>query len=238
MALSLAALEALTRFRADLGAVQKNSTAKAGSFSYDYVEINALLEAIEPLLAQHNFTITQVLGSVDGKPALCTTLWHDADGEVSFDGDSVPLVFAPNDPQQFGAAVTYFRRYAIITILGLRTEDNDAAPKATTSGPAPSARTQSSSAGSTSGNSRSQAPASSQQRGGKNPPNFQGMLYYRAKEAGFDSNELAARFFNINSSKSLTDDQAKHILDWLKNGAVDEAAAVVQQGFGTSDEPF
>ena len=233
MALSLAALEALTRFRADLGAVHKNSTAKAGSFSYDYVEINALLEAVEPLLAQHNFTITQVLGSVDGKPALCTTLWHDADGEVSFDGDSVPLVFAPNDPQQFGAAVTYFRRYAIITILGLRTEDNDAAPKAPPSRPAPTAAAQ------PTGGAATASPARTSTSGGsKKPPNFQGMLYYRAKEAGFDSNELASRFFNINSSKSLTDDQAKHILDWLKNGAVDEAAAVVEQGFGFSEEQF
>ena len=218
MPLSSQALDALTAFRSEVGAIHKGATANAGSYSYNYVEINALLDAIEEPLKSHGFTITQVLNAIDGKPSLATVLWHeDKDGNTSSLGGEVTLVHAPNDPQAFGASLTYHRRYAIITILGLRTEDNDAAPKVR---PAPS--TQQPSAP-----SRSSAPSS----GGKKPPNFQGMLYFRAKEAGFDSDKLAQEKFGVDSSKKLTDDQAKELLDWLKNGAVDAAEAIIQEQF-------
>ena len=87
------------------------------------------------------------------------------------------------------------------------------------------------------------APAPSRQGagsapGGKKQGNINGALFYKARDAGFNSDELAMRFFQEPSSKNLTREQCKRILDWIDGGAVEEAAAVIQQGFGTSEEAF
>jgi hypothetical protein len=46
-------------------------------------------------------------------------------------------------------------------------------------------------------------------------PNWWGMLYHRAKNAGYDCNAMAQETFNISDSKKLTVAQVKTLLDSL-----------------------
>ena len=51
-----------------------------------------------------------------------TTLVHRAGEALNGGGLRMP---APNDPQKVGGAISYARRYALMTFLGLAAEDDD-----------------------------------------------------------------------------------------------------------------
>lgn len=102
-------------------------------FKSKYLDINALLEQLQPLLAEEGLTVIQPLGQSvqEGKPVLSTEVW---DGDKLLVRGSMPLPDI-QDPQKMGSAITYYRRYALQSLFLLRAEDDDAnhasAPKTT-----------------------------------------------------------------------------------------------------------
>jgi len=99
-------------------------------FKSKYADINALLEVIKPALSKNGLVINQPLTNLEGKPALKTILRDDK--EIIYE-EVVPLIEL-QDPQKMGAVITYFRRYALQSLLCLQAEDDDgnsASPKST-----------------------------------------------------------------------------------------------------------
>ena len=110
----------LLQIKHDIGTVNKGATNPF--FSSKYVEINSLLEAINPILNKHGVLLTQPLTTVDGKPAIQTMLIDSGSGEF-IEGTSV--ITEMKDAQKQGASVTYHRRYGVLSILGLGAQDDD-----------------------------------------------------------------------------------------------------------------
>lgn len=108
----------------DIEIVKKDNEAKAGSFQYKYFDINGLLAMLRPLLKKHRLIIQQPLAQHEGRATLQTWI-KDADSEDSF----VTTAILPEnpDPQKMGGIITYFRRYALQSMLLLQAEDDDAA---------------------------------------------------------------------------------------------------------------
>ena len=90
-------------------------------FKSKYADINALLEVIKPALSKNGLVINQPLTNLEGKPALKTILRDDK--EIIYE-EVVPLIEL-QDPQKMGAVITYFRRYALQSLLCLQAEDDD-----------------------------------------------------------------------------------------------------------------
>lgn len=110
---------ALSEFIQEVGPIIKGSQAQYGK----YADLATVLSTIRPILSKHGLVIIQPFC---GK-TLETKLLHTS-GE--FIVSSIELI-VPRDDQsnplhKWGAAVTYQRRYAILSLLGLATEDNDA----------------------------------------------------------------------------------------------------------------
>lgn len=120
----------LHQLQTKVGAITKDSTAKSGSFSYDYFNINSLLKEIKPLLNEIGLTIIQPFGVLDGKSTLKTVIMDSEDGKEIFRSE----VLLPDniDPQKMGSAITYFRRYSLQSMLLLEAEDDDANSTVTT----------------------------------------------------------------------------------------------------------
>ena len=100
-------------------------TAKSGaSYTFAYAPLDSIMAKVGPVLAANSLAVTQTFGVAEtGGPLLETSLIH-ADGS-SISG-SLPLsVQAGATAQEFGSLVTYCRRYAIVAILGLATEEDD-----------------------------------------------------------------------------------------------------------------
>ena len=98
--------------------IPKDSEAKIGAkFSYRYASLPAILRAVLPVLHKHKLSILQPLE----KGEIITTLLH-----ASGDGLNANLECSPEGltPQEFGAKVTYYRRYALVSMLGIAPDED------------------------------------------------------------------------------------------------------------------
>ncbi len=104
---------------AELGHVTKDATGNYGK----HATISGVLDAAKPVLERHGLAVLQTFGTADpGFVTVTTTLLHSS-GEV-LDGGGLRMP-APNDPQKVGGSISYARRYALMTFLGLAAEDDD-----------------------------------------------------------------------------------------------------------------
>jgi hypothetical protein len=127
--------KALADFQQEVPVVFKATTAGQGNFSYQYADLPAILNTINPLMQKHGLGFTQVTNHKDGTDYLVTVLFHVESGETL----ETSLRLMPdvelkgqNIFQSYGSQLTYFRRYGISQILGLVTDkDTDAAGETT-----------------------------------------------------------------------------------------------------------
>lgn len=113
-------LVALVAMQADLPVITKN--AENPHFKSKFADLASIIQAVRPVLVKHGFAVTQLPGQRKGQPTLVTVLWHASGGSVR---SEMLLCMAKNDPQGQGSALTYARRYALSSILGLATEEDD-----------------------------------------------------------------------------------------------------------------
>ena len=100
----------------EIGKVAKN--AKNPHFKNTYADLNALIEAVEPILLEKGLLLLQPIK--DGKVFTVITNVDDA----TFVESGIDL---PNgiSPQQMGSAITYYRRYTLSSLMTLQAIDDD-----------------------------------------------------------------------------------------------------------------
>jgi hypothetical protein len=91
-------------------------------FKSKYADINAILGQVKPILNKHGLVVTQPLSNIEGKLAIKTIIADSESGEHIGETTVLPEQV---DPQKAGSAITYFRRYALQSILALEAEDDD-----------------------------------------------------------------------------------------------------------------
>jgi hypothetical protein len=92
-------------------------------FRSNYADLPAVIDAIKPALNDAGITFMQSAShSEHGTLALTTRLLHES-GEWMEDTATLPL--PKNDPQGYGSAMTYARRYSLAAITGLYQDDDD-----------------------------------------------------------------------------------------------------------------
>lgn len=109
-----------------MGKVIKNATNP--HLKRNYADINSIIDTVEPILLDHGLLLIQPI--IDEK--VCTII---VDVET---GDKIDcyLTLPPiTDAQKLGGAITYFRRYTLVSVLSLQAVDDDGheasrAPKA------------------------------------------------------------------------------------------------------------
>jgi len=102
--------------------------AENDHYHHKFVSLSKVIAEIRPALNKQGLVYTQFLTNIDGLPALETMLIHAESGEDI--AAVAPLILAKNDPQGWASAVTYARRYALLSMLGLVGEEDDDAQRA------------------------------------------------------------------------------------------------------------
>jgi hypothetical protein len=106
----------------EIGTITKN--ARNPFFKSNYLSLNGLIEAVEPILEKHNLLLLQPIK--DGK---VVTLIQDVGIESKTESSCFVSseMQLPNiqDPQKLGSAITYYRRYTLQSLLGLLAQDDD-----------------------------------------------------------------------------------------------------------------
>lgn len=119
--------QVVTAFWAALGAVEdvaRTQTADTGKYTYRYPALGDVLEEVKRACQLHKLAISQNSHVVEGMLATSTYIIHESGQWMTF----APLQMRlGNDPQAVGSAMTYSRRYSLLTIFGIATEDDDAA---------------------------------------------------------------------------------------------------------------
>lgn len=89
-----------------------------------YAPLNEVLNTVRPVLAENGFSVIQT-PKVDekGDVLVQTILMHKSGAMISFPSLKSKAVKA--DIQGLGAAITYLRRFAISSILGVASENDD-----------------------------------------------------------------------------------------------------------------
>ena len=112
---------ALNKVQAKLRPATRNATNPF--FKSSYADLASIWDACRALLAENGLSVVQVNSVVEGnRIALETTLMHNSGQFIS---GALLLTPVKEDPQGVGSALTYARRYALASIIGIATEDDD-----------------------------------------------------------------------------------------------------------------
>jgi hypothetical protein len=134
---SVAALaSALAKAQAELVNPEKSLTAiirtgrvGEGERSFRYAPLSSGLDIVRKTLGQHEIATVQTtaVDQVSGMVNLTTMLAHASGEWIASDWPVCPIAETAN-PQRMGAALTYARRYALFTLVGIAGEDDLDAP--------------------------------------------------------------------------------------------------------------
>jgi len=120
--------DALVRFQDKVPKLGLDSEANiTASRKYKYISLAKLMEVVRPVLNECGLAVIQKPSMVFGTngemiPALRTKILH-VSGE--YEEEVMPLMLDKNDPQGQGSAITYARRYALMSFLGLVADEDD-----------------------------------------------------------------------------------------------------------------
>lgn len=113
---------ALAAAQAEMGPALKDSVNPA--FKSKYADLASVMAACLPALNAHGIAVIQPpYQDETGQRFVKTVFVHGETGETA--ECAVPLIVAKNDMQGYGSAVTYARRYGLMSMAGIAPEDDD-----------------------------------------------------------------------------------------------------------------
>ncbi len=92
-------------------------------FKSKYADLTSVWDAIRDAFQAEGLSVTQIPSTNDDGVACLETVLLHASGQ--FVSGCIPLNPAKNDPQGFGSAISYMRRYALQSIAGVCADDDD-----------------------------------------------------------------------------------------------------------------
>lgn len=114
--------KSLADFQQEVPVILKETSG----YGYKYADLPKIFEVINPLMAKHGLGFYQAVNGTKIK----TCVFHIESGETIESETDIPQgvsLKGMNDFQVLGSAITYIRRYALSSLLGLVTDkDTDA----------------------------------------------------------------------------------------------------------------
>jgi hypothetical protein len=92
-------------------------------FKSKYADLGSVIDAIKPALVKYGLFFVQKCEPAEDGVCVATVLRHQAGEEMDLGRIFVPA--NKKDAQGFGSALTYARRYALMTAFGVPAEDDD-----------------------------------------------------------------------------------------------------------------
>jgi len=119
--------EALSKLQGSVGSVVKNKSVKVrtksgDSYSYSYADLTGIWETIRKPLTETGLAIAQTFSENTHGPQIVTVLMHSSGQWLK---SILPLNYAGLKVQELGSEITYMRRYALSSILGITTDEED-----------------------------------------------------------------------------------------------------------------
>lgn len=91
-------------------------------FKSKYAGLPSVLEAVLPTLNENGLVLSQSPITDGDRIGVETTIYHISGEYIT---SKFTMNLAKNDPQGAGSAITYARRYALVSMLGLNVDEDD-----------------------------------------------------------------------------------------------------------------
>jgi len=115
----------LIQFHELVGTVRK--TATNPHFRSNFADVNTVLATVMPILTQVGIIVTQLPKMTENGGMYLETVLANADDKEDSIKSDIPIHLADkNNPQKLGSALTYMRRYSLVSMLQLEAQDDDA----------------------------------------------------------------------------------------------------------------
>ncbi len=111
---------ALAKAQTEMGKALKQATNP--HFRNKYADLGNVMDACLPALNSNGIAVVQPIGQDDLGMFVQTVLAHTSGERLEC---RVPLIIGKNDMQGYGSAVTYARRYGLMSMAGIAPEDDD-----------------------------------------------------------------------------------------------------------------
>lgn len=132
----IAFFSALSKFQGECPVIEKNRVAKIVSkrtgseYSYNYAPIDTIANVIGPILAKHGLSYafkTQFEGGGSSTVVNVTCIAYHVSGHHEESPFKVPIdaLASMSEPQKVAAASTFARRYALCSVFGIVTGEDD-----------------------------------------------------------------------------------------------------------------
>ena len=110
----------LMKFQSEVDRLKKDQTNP--HFKNSYVDINSVLDEVVPKLIDQGLLVLQPTKLIENRNVLITKII-----DIEDDSDVMSEMILPDglDAQKTGSALTYYRRYELISLLCLQAVDDD-----------------------------------------------------------------------------------------------------------------
>lgn len=118
--------KAIANFQQEVPVILK----EISGYGYQYADLPAIFAVINPLMKKYKLGFYQAVNGTGDKSWIYTVVFHTETGDKIESSIHIPQgvsLKGMNDFQVLGSAITYLRRYALSSLLGLVTDkDTDA----------------------------------------------------------------------------------------------------------------
>lgn len=101
-----------------------------GVYDNKYVTLHQLLDKVIPILNKHGLVLLQYVQHAGDQHVLQTVISDDVSANTGLESATL-MTLKSEDPQAQGSAITYARRYALMSMLGMVGEEDDDGQRAT-----------------------------------------------------------------------------------------------------------
>lgn len=106
-------------------AIKKTADGSTGGRGYKYVPLDGIWEKVSAAMKTNNLVVvaSPTTGQNYVGKLFQTTIYHVESGQ--WINDTMDMTISKDDPQSIGSAITYYRRYMLVSMLGLHVQGSD-----------------------------------------------------------------------------------------------------------------
>lgn len=115
--------EALANFQKNIVEPKKDKKVQYAKREFHYADLDSILRAVRPLMAEQGLSFTQIPQVQDGKVGVITIIMHCSGQFIESDPFLIPT--QQQNAQGYGSCITYAKRYSLSALLGISADEDD-----------------------------------------------------------------------------------------------------------------
>ncbi len=114
---------AIAKFQKSVTDPKKDKVVNYGKTKFTYADLDSVLKAVRPLLAEQGLSFTQIPMTDGNRVGVQTIIMHSSGQYIESEPFLIPA--KQQDAQGYGSCMTYAKRYTLSALLGVSADEDD-----------------------------------------------------------------------------------------------------------------